>query len=66
MPSPAPDAPRSPADPTGLAARLLDAQVAWVVDGLTGEAFAETVAADVARVLEVARRLRLRARSLRR
>lgn len=60
MPSPAPDAPRSPADPSGLAARLLDAQVAWVVDGLTGEAFAETVASDVARVLEVAGRLRLR------
>lgn len=42
-----------------LAGRLHDAQVAWVLSELTGERFAEAVAEDVARVLEVGARLRL-------
>ena len=65
MPSPTPAPSPDPAEPASapgqpdLAARLLDAQVTWVLDELTGEALADTVAADVSRVLEVAGRLRL-------
>lgn len=48
------------ADPTSaLAGRLLDAQVAWVLDQLDGERFAEAVAQDVATVLDLASGLRL-------
>lgn len=44
------------ADPTAraLADRLLDAQVRWLLDEVSGDRFAEVVARDVAAVLEVA------------
>ncbi|MCW2819076.1 MAG: hypothetical protein JWR42_1863 [Marmoricola sp.] len=58
MPSPTRDDAAGPAVPDRTA-RLLDAQVTWVLDELTGDALADTVAADVGRVLEVAGRLSL-------
>ena len=51
----APDA----ADLADLADRLHDAQVAWVMSELDGERFAEAVAQDVDRVLDLAAGLRL-------
>ncbi|NKY58592.1 hypothetical protein [Nocardia flavorosea] len=44
------------ADPTAraLADRLLDAQVRWLLDEVSGDRFAEVVARDVAAVLDVA------------
>ncbi|WP_280461514.1 hypothetical protein [Nocardia carnea] len=44
------------ADPTAraLADRLLDAQVGWLLDEVSGDRFAEVVARDVAAVLDVA------------
>ncbi len=54
-----PTTPTSDTDPAALADRLLDAQVAWVVEQLTGDALADLLAADVAEALRIGERLTL-------
>ena len=50
-----------PADPTVLADRLLDAQVAFVVDELTGQAGAELLATEVSGLVAAVRDTPVRA-----
>ena len=57
--SPAASSAASAPDAADLADRLHDAQVAWVMSELDGERFAEAVAQDVDRVLDLAAGLRL-------